>query len=126
MDWMPQLLPWMQWIVPVLCALFGGTGLWALLAARATSRATVEAAAAAAKPAAQTASTADWTALMTFWQAELAALRSNASQLEVRLLFLEQLRDDDLAYIEDLQHHIWEHLPPPPPMRRRNAPPEAP
>lgn len=113
----------MEWIVPGLCALFSGTGLWAWFAARATARATIKAAETAAQPAAQSATTADWTALMTFWQGELTALRNNTSALEVRLLFLEQQRDDDLAYIEDLQQHIWEHLPPPPPLRRRTARP---
>jgi hypothetical protein len=135
-------------VVPVLCAILGGGGIWALLSSRASARATERAAYAAAQateraaaaaasateraaeaaatPQVQTAVTADWTALMTFWQGELTAVRNNANQLEVRLLFLEQQREDDLAHIENLEHHIWQQLPPPPPMRRRSTPPEAP
>jgi 4-alpha-glucanotransferase len=117
----------MEWLIPALCAVFSGTGLWAWFAARATARATVKAAEAAAEPAIQTATTADWSSLMSYWQAELQAVRANANQLEVRLLFLEQLRSDDLDYIEDLHQHIWQELPPPPPVRRpRRTPPEAP
>lgn len=136
----------MEWIIPILSIVLGGGGIWALLSAKATSRAveraayaaaqateraayaaaqaTERAAEAAATPATHAASTADWTALMTFWQGELTAVRDNASRLEVRLLFLEQQREDDLAHIENLEHHIWQQLPPPPPLRRRTKKPD--
>ena len=108
----------MQWLVPILSACLSGSGVWALFSARATAKATREAAAAAAAPAAQQAVTADWNSLMTFWQSEMTAVRDNASRLEVRLLFLEEQREDDIRYIEDLEQHIWKALPPPPPARR--------
>lgn len=127
-------------IIPVLCAILGGGGIWALLGARTAARATervaasaarateraAEAAAnateraaeAAAQPATQVAVTADWTSLMAYWQAEMAALRVASNSLEVRVLFLEHQREDDLAHIDDLEQHIWQQLPPPPPARR--------
>ena len=37
-----EFQPWMEWLVPVLCALLTGTGLWAFLSARATAKATRE------------------------------------------------------------------------------------
>jgi hypothetical protein len=92
-----------------------------LLAARATARATTAAALAAAAPAAQQASTADWNALMGFWQAELTSLRDSSNRLEVRVLYLEHQREDDLAHIDALEAHIWAELPPPPPPRRTTA-----
>ena len=108
----------MEWILPLLSLAMGGGGLWALLAARATARATTAAALAAAAPAAQQATTADWNALMGFWQTELASLRDSANRLEVRVMYLEQQREDDLEHIEALEQHIWAQLPPPPPPRR--------
>lgn len=115
MPWMD----WMQWLVPALSALLGGSGVWALLGARATGRATREAAEAAARPAGQQAVTADWTSLMTFWQAELNVMRESHSQLQVKVEILAHQRDEDLQFIEDLEQHIWNELPPPPPLRRR-------
>jgi hypothetical protein len=109
----------MQWLVPILCAVFSGTGLWALLSARATARATREAAALSAAPAQAQAATADWSALMSYWQSEMAAVRDTASKLDVRIQFLEQEREDDQKYIADLEIHIWSQLPPPPPVRQR-------
>lgn len=135
-------------VVPLLCTVLGAGGVWALLSARTAARATeraadsaanateraAEAAAnateraaeAAATPQVQTAVTADWTALMTFWQSEITAVRNNASQLEVRILFLEHQREEDLQYIEDLEQHIWQALPPPPPVRRRRGKTDSP
>lgn len=115
MEWMT----WMQWLVPLLSALLSGSGIWALLSARSTARATEQAATAAAAPAGQAAATADWAALLSFWQAELAVLRTDTGRLEVRVMFLERQREDDLQHIEDLEQHIWHELPPPPPLRRR-------
>lgn len=133
-------------VIPILCTILGAGGVWALLsartaakateraaesAARATERAaeaaanaTERAAEAAAVPAMQTAATADWSALMQFWQAEMSAMRNNAQSLEVRVLFLEHQRDDDLAHIDLLEQHIWNALPPPPPPRKLRRPPE--
>lgn len=120
MEWMQ----WMQWLVPILSAALGASGVWSLLAARATSRATRAAAEASARPAAQQALTADWTALMTFWQGELNSMRESHSQLQVKVEILALQRDEDRQYIEDLEHHIWEELPPPPPLRRRYRQPD--
>lgn len=110
---------WMQWLVPLLSMVLGGTGLWTLLASRATARATRDAADATAAAANQAATTADWSGLMAYWQAEMSALRTGGAQLEVRVLFLERQREDDLAHIDALEAHIWAELPPPPPLRRR-------
>lgn len=112
---------WMQWLVPFLSMVLGGTGLWTLLAARATARATRDAADATAAAANQAATTADWSGLMTYWQAEMTAIRTTGAQLEVRVLFLEKQREEDLAFIDALEEHIWRSLPPPPPARRRRA-----
>ena len=136
---------WMQWLIPVLSALLSGSGIWALLSARAAGKATERAAAsaaaateraavaaanateraavAAAHPATQEAATADWTSLMAYRQSELLALRNNTAKLEVRVLSLERQREEDMQYIEDLEVHIWKSLPPPPPPRRRYAGP---
>lgn len=110
----------MQWLVPILSALLGASGVWTLLAARATSRATQAAAEAAARPAVQQAATADWGALMTFWQGELNVMRESHSQLQIKVEILAHQREEDLQYIEDLEAHIWAELPPPPPLRRRH------
>jgi uncharacterized protein YgbK (DUF1537 family) len=115
---------WMEWLIPVLSAVLGASGVWTLLAARATSRATRAAAEAAARPAAQQAVTADWAALMTFWQNELNVMRESHSQLQVKVEILAHQRAEDMAYIEQLELHIWEELPPPPPLRRRHRKPE--
>lgn len=112
---------WMQWLVPALSAALTGSGIWALLGARAAARATEAAARATAAPAATSAATADWTALMSFWQGEMALVRADATRLEVRVLFLERQREEDLAYIAALEEHIWKELPPPPPARRRHS-----
>ena len=104
-------------IVPILCAILGGGGVWALLSARTTAKATERVAEVAVTPQVQTATTADWSALMSYWQAEMAALRLTSSQLEVRVLFLEREREEDLAHIDALEQHIWRSLPPPPPPR---------
>jgi len=119
-----EFAQWMQWIIPVLCALLTGTGFWALLSARATAKATREAAALAAAPAQTQALTADWSALMSYWQSEMAAMRDTANKHDVRIQFLEKERDADQKYIADLEIHIWSQLPPPPPVRRK--PDEAP
>ena len=120
-----EFAQWMQWIIPVLSALLSGSGVWALLSARTTARATQAAAAAAALPAQTQAVTADWSALMTYWQAEMLSMRTSASHLEVRVVFLEREREEDLAHIDALEQHIWSSLPPPPPPRRlRKTPPE--
>lgn len=115
-------------ILPILSLLMAGGGVWTLLAARATAKATKDAALAAAEAANRQAATADWSGLMTYWQAEVKELRADNKKIEVRLLFLEQQREDDLQHIADLEHHIWQQLPPPPPMRRpsRIEPPTAP
>lgn len=124
-------------IMAILSVVFTGGGIWTLLAARATARstekaaaaaalATKEAALAAAEAANRQASTADWSGLMTYWQGEVKALRDESKNLEVRLLFLEKQREDDLQHIADLEHHIWQQLPPPPPMRRLPRNPEGP
>lgn len=120
MDW----AEWMRWLIPLLSALLSGGGIWALLSARATAKATRQAAEAAAVPAVQMATTADWTSLMTFWQSEMSAMRTEAAKLEARVLFLEHQRESDLQYIADLEEHIWKSLPPPPPTRRKYAPPD--
>lgn len=111
-------MDWIQLIFPLLSLLFAGGGLWTLLAARATAKATKEAAEAAANAANQQASTADWTGLMAYWQAEIKALRDDNKALEVRLILLEERREGDLQHIADLENHIWQGLPPPPPLRR--------
>jgi len=108
---------WMKWIIPLLSAVMAGGGLWTLLAARATSRATTAAAHAAAESANKQAATADWTALMSYWQTEMSALRDTAGKLDVRILFLEQQREEDQQHIDALEQHIWKALPPPPPPR---------
>ena len=115
-------------VLPILSMLMAGGGVWTLLAARATARATKDAAVAAAEAANRQATTADWSGLMTYWQGEVKELRTDNKKIEVRLLFLEQQREDDLQHIADLEHHIWQQLPPPPPMRRpsRIEPPKAP
>lgn len=120
------MFEWLIWIPPLLSTLFAGGGLWTLLAARATARATKEAAQAAANSANQQAATADWTGLMSYWQAEVRDLRNDAKTLEVRVMFLEAQREDDLQHISDLENHIWQQLPPPPPLRRRKKKSEAP
>lgn len=103
-------------ILSALSVIFAGGGLWAYLSAKAT-----------AKAANQQASTADWTGLMAYWQSEVRDLRNDSKVLEVRVMFLEAQREDDLQHISDLENHIWQQLPPPPPMRRRNKKkPEAP
>lgn len=136
-----EFLPWMQWLIPLLSAILGGGGIWALLAARAAGKATERAAIAAASateraavaaasateraaeaaagPAERAAVSADWTSLMGYWQQEMTALRADANRLEVRVMFLERQREDDLALITELEAHIWAELPPPPPSRRR-------
>lgn len=125
-----EFVPWMEWLIPLLSLLLGGTGLWAMLSARATARATVlaaqtaahateKAAETAAGPAERAAVSADWSSLMGYWQQEMTALRSDANRLEVRVMFLERQREDDLALITELEAHIWAELPPPPPSRRR-------
>jgi hypothetical protein len=128
-------------IVPLLCVALGGSGIWALLSARAAGKATERAAYAAAQateraaeaaanateraaalvagPVAQQATTADWAALMTFWQGELNAMREAHSALQVKVEILAHQREEDLQHIEDLEQHIWQELPPPPPLRRR-------
>lgn len=128
-------------LIPILCALLGGSGLWAMLSARTSGKATERAAFAAAQateraaqaaasateraaalvavPGHQQAVTADWTSLMAYWQAEMQALRDATNRLDVKVMDLERQRDWDLQYIEDLEIHIWKGLPPPPPIRRR-------
>ncbi|HEX9225088.1 MAG TPA: hypothetical protein VF885_00350 [Arthrobacter sp.] len=114
---------WMQWLIPILSALLATGGVWTLLAARASSRATVKAAEATAAPAVAAAASADWASLMGYWQTEMSALRTDANRLEVRVMFLERQREEDLALINELESHIWSELPPPPPARRRPPPP---
>ena len=131
---------WMQWLIPILSAVLSGGGIWALLAARAAGRATERAAVAAglateraaaaaalateraaalaAAPVSQQANTADWSSLMSYWQAEMAALRDASTRMEVRLSLFERQREEDLQHIEDLEQHIWAEKPPPPPPRR--------
>lgn len=124
-----EFLPWMQWLIPALSALLTGGGLWAMLSARATARATERAALAAAHatetaaaiaaaPNVQQAATADWTSLMAYWQAEMATMREQATRMEVRLGVFEKQREEDLQHIDDLEQHIWSQKPPPPPPRR--------
>lgn len=110
---------WMKWLIPIISGIFGAGGVWALLAARAAAKATQRAAEIAAEPATAKAVTADWSQLMGYWQSEIAALRKDAATTEVRLRFLEEQREDDIAHIEALEQHIWSRLPPPPPVRRR-------
>ncbi|MGZ4659702.1 MAG: hypothetical protein ACXVYB_00315 [Arthrobacter sp.] len=110
----------MQWIIPVLSAILGAGGVWTLIGTRAAAKAAKETAEATARPAAQQAVTADWAALMTFWQNELNVMRESHSQLQIKVEILAHQREDDLKYIEDLELHIWEELPPPPPLRRRH------
>jgi hypothetical protein len=100
-------------ILGALSAIFAGGGLWAFLSARAT-----------AKAANRQASTADWSGLMAYWQAEIKDLRNENNSMVVRLTLLEERRDADLQHIADLENHIWQQLPPPPPIRRlpRNNP----
>lgn len=122
-------MPWvelMMWIIPLLSAVMAGGGLWTLLAARATSKATEAAAVAAAESANRLAATADWTGLMAYWQSEIKELRKENTDLDVRLQLLEERRESDLQQIADLENHIWQQLPPPPPIRRlpRNNPPD--
>lgn len=105
-------------VLPILSLVFAGGGVWTLLAAKATAKASEKAAQLAAEAANKQAQTADWTGLMEYWQAEVKDLRQDNKKIEVRLLFLEQQREDDLQHIADLEHHIWQQLPPPPPMRR--------
>lgn len=119
---------WMQWVIPILSLLLTSGGVWSLLAARATARATKAAADAAAEAANKQATTADWSGLMAYWQAEIKDLRNENNGLVIRLTLLEERRDMDLQHIADLENHIWQQLPPPPPIRRlpRNDPPKAP
>ena len=114
---------WVQWLIPSRSAVLATGGVWTLLAARASSRATVKAAEAAAAPAAAAALSADWASLMGYWQQEMAALRTEHNKLEVRVLLLAQQREEDLQLITELEAHIWAELPPPPPTRRRPSPP---
>lgn len=118
-------MEFLLWLMPLISTVLAGGGLWSLLAARSTSRATEVAAKAAAESANKQASTADWTGLMAYWQAEIKDLRNENNGLSVRLTLLEERRDLDLQHIADLENHIWQQLPPPPPMRRlpRNEPP---
>ena len=118
-----EFAQWMQWLIPILSAVLSGSGIWALLSARTTAKATQAAALAAAAPAQTQAVTADWSALMQYWQAEMSTMRSTSQGLEVRILFLEQQREDDLAHIDALEQHIWKSLPPPPPPRKLRRPP---
>ena len=53
----------------------------------------------------------------------MKALRETSTNLEVRVLFLERQREEDLQHIEDLEQHIWNQLPPPPPIRRKTQAP---
>ena len=112
----------------ILSLLFAGGGIWTFLAAKATAKATREAAQAAADAANRQAATADWSGLMAYWQSEIKALRDDNKELEVRLILLEERRENDLQHIDDLTQHIWQQLPPPPPLRRlpRNDLPKAP
>ena len=138
----------MEWLVPILSAILSGSGIWALLSARAAGRATERAAeagarateraaaaaahateraaAVAAGPPGIQAATADWSSLMGYWQAEMTALRGDANRLEVRVLFLEKQREEDLEHIAALEQHIWNELPPPPPTRKRSYPSQPP
>lgn len=93
-------------LVGLLSAVFGAGGIWTWRSARQ-----------AAKAKEQAAQTADWQALMEYWQKEVSDLRENAKQLEVRVLLLEERRNEDLRYIDRLEQHIWQRLPPPPPSR---------
>ena len=120
-------MEWLIILLPMISTVLAGGGLWALLAARATSKATIAAANAAAESANRQASTADWSGLMAYWQAEIKELRNDNNAMVVRLTLLEERRDADLQHIADLENHIWQQLPPPPPIRRlpRNDPPAA-
>jgi hypothetical protein len=145
-DWMGGM-PFTElggFIIPLLCAILGGGGIWALLGARtaaratervaeatamateraaeAAARATERAAALAAEAPTAVAATADWSALMSYWQTEMTAVREAATRMEARLTAIEQLRQEDLEHIEDLEQHIWARKPPPPPARRSKAP----
>ena len=121
-------MEWLIILLPMISTVLAGGGLWALLAARATSKATIAAANAAAESANRQAQTAHWTGLMAYWQAEIKDLRTENNGLAVRLTLLEERRDADLQHIADLENHIWQQLPPPPPIRRlpRNDTPQAP
>ena len=123
-------MEWLIILLPMISTVLAGGGLWALLAAWATSKATIAAANAAAESANRQAQTADWSGLMAYWQAEIKELRNDNNAMVVRLTLLEERRDADLQHIADLENHIWQQLPPPPPMRRlpRNnpEPPKAP
>lgn len=111
-------MEWLAILLPLISAVLAGGGLWTLLAARATSKATEAAANAAAESANKQAQTADWSGLMAYWQAEIKDLRKENNELAVRLTLLEERRDGDLQHIADLENHIWQQLPPPPPIRR--------
>lgn len=93
-------LPW-PWGVAlgIISVVMAGGGIWTFLAARRTARS-----------AEKVAATADWTALNTFWQAEMA-------KMDLRIAALERKSQADENYIERLEHHIWSNNPPPPPMR---------
>lgn len=119
-------MEWLIILLPMISTVLAGGGLWALLAARATSKATIAAANAAAESANRQAQTADWSGLMAYWQAEIKELRNDNNAMVVRLTLLEERRDADLQHIADLENHIWQQLPPPPPIRRlprNDAPP---
>ncbi|HEX9087190.1 MAG TPA: hypothetical protein VF867_06665 [Arthrobacter sp.] len=131
---------WMQWLIPALSAILSTSGIWAMLAARSAGRATERsaiaagiateraaeaaglaterAAALAAAPVSQQATTADWSSLMAYWQAEMATVRDSSTRMEIRLGIFEKQREEDLQHIEDLEQHIWNGKPPPPPARR--------
>lgn len=128
---------WMEWLIPILSAVLSGSGIWALLSARAAGKATERAAESAARatehaasltagPPTIQANTADWSSLMGYWQAEMTELRGDANRLEVRVMFLEKQREEDLEHIAALEQHIWNELPPPPPTRKRSYPSQPP
>lgn len=94
-----------DWL-PLVALLLSGGGIWMLLAARAT-----------AKAANRQAGTADWSALMAYWQKEIGDLRADNREHEKRILGLEQTNLANERYIERLEDHIWNQLPPPPPPR---------
>jgi hypothetical protein len=102
-----------------ITVLFGAGGIWMFLAAKATAAANKDIAAAAAASSNQAAATADWNALMSYWQTEMSSLRESHTALQVKVEILAHQREEDLAYIEQLEQHIWAELPPPPPLRRR-------
>lgn len=88
---------------------------------------------------------ADWESLNTYFQSELKSLREDrhteiaqlrkdrateVRELKEKMTRLEQeqtiLRDhmaaraeEDAAFIDELEQHIWLRYPPPPPVRRR-------